>query len=166
LSDVVVFKSQIATAGDGAAVRDLEDPEPCGSFRAIECLAVTMNQQKDILDQVFCLRDVPEDPEGYGSDQASIASEKSCQSFSAALANLEHQDFVGNVGLDDVRLGRRIRILRKKRGWTQAEMAERVGIDRSLLADVERGKRNISILNLELIAIGLRVTLSQLLSRL
>jgi transcriptional regulator with XRE-family HTH domain len=31
-------------------------------------------------------------------------------------------------------------------------MAERVGIDRSFLADVERGKRNISILNLELIA--------------
>ena len=31
-------------------------------------------------------------------------------------------------------------------------MAERVGIDRSFLADVERGKRNISILNVELIA--------------
>jgi transcriptional regulator with XRE-family HTH domain len=65
-----------------------------------------------------------------------------------------------------VRLGTRISKLRKKRGWTQAEMAERVGIDRSFLADVERGKRNISILNLELIADGLRLTLSQLLSRL
>jgi transcriptional regulator with XRE-family HTH domain len=63
-------------------------------------------------------------------------------------------------------LGERIQKLRRKRGWTQAEMAERVGIDRSFLADVERGKRNISILNLELIADGLRVTLSQLLSRL
>ena len=30
-------------------------------------------------------------------------------------------------------------------------MAEKVGIDRSFLADVERGKRNVSILNLELI---------------
>jgi transcriptional regulator with XRE-family HTH domain len=45
-------------------------------------------------------------------------------------------------------------------------MAEKVGIDRSFLADVERGKRNISILNLDLIARGLRVSLSQLLSRL
>jgi len=45
-------------------------------------------------------------------------------------------------------------------------MAEKVGIDRSFLADVERGKRSISILNLELIADGLRLTLSQLLSRL
>ena len=62
------------------------------------------------------------------------------------------------------RLGERIRKLRKRRGWTQAEMAEKVGIDRSFLADVERGKRNISLLNLELIAIGLQVTLSRLLS--
>jgi transcriptional regulator with XRE-family HTH domain len=65
-----------------------------------------------------------------------------------------------------VRLGDRIRKLRKKRGWTQVEMAERVGIDRSFLADVERGKRNVSILNLELMAKGLKVSLSQLFSRL
>ena len=63
-------------------------------------------------------------------------------------------------------LGDRIRKLRKNRGWTQAEMAERVGIDRSFLADVERGKRNISILNVALIAKGLKVSLAQLLSRL
>lgn len=65
-----------------------------------------------------------------------------------------------------VDLGDRIRKLRKKRGWTQVEMAERVGIDRSFLADVERGKRNLSILNLDLIAKGLKVTLSRLMSRL
>ena len=54
----------------------------------------------------------------------------------------------------------------KKRGWTQVVMAERVGVDRSFLSDVERGKRNISILNVELIANGLKVSLSQLFSRL
>jgi len=32
-----------------------------------------------------------------------------------------------------------------KRNWTK-EMAEKVGIDRSFLADIERGKRNASIL--------------------
>lgn len=57
-------------------------------------------------------------------------------------------------------------MLRKKRGWTQVVMAERVGIDRSFLADVERGKRNVSILNVELMAKGLKVSLSQLFSRL
>ena len=63
-----------------------------------------------------------------------------------------------------IRLGERIRKLRKQRGWTQAEMAEKVGIDRSFLADVERGKRNVSILNLNLIALGLQISLSRLLS--
>jgi transcriptional regulator with XRE-family HTH domain len=61
-----------------------------------------------------------------------------------------------------VRLGDRIRNLRKARGWTQTVMAERVGIDRSFLADVERGKRNVSILNLEPIAKGFKVSLSRL----
>lgn len=65
-----------------------------------------------------------------------------------------------------IRLGARIRRLRKKRGWTQVEMAEKVGIDRSFLADVERGKRNVSILNLDLMSKGLKVSLAQLFSRL
>ena len=41
-------------------------------------------------------------------------------------------------------------------------MAERVGVDRSFLAGVERGKRNVSILNVSIIAKGLGVSLSQL----
>jgi transcriptional regulator with XRE-family HTH domain len=64
-----------------------------------------------------------------------------------------------------VRIGTRIKKLRLRRGWTQVVMAEHVGIDRSFLADVERGKRNISVLNLALIAEGLGVTLAKLLSR-
>jgi transcriptional regulator with XRE-family HTH domain len=65
-----------------------------------------------------------------------------------------------------MRLGERIRKLRKRHGWTQVVMAEKIGLDRSFIADVERGKRNISILNLEIVAKGFKVTLSQLLSRL
>lgn len=65
-----------------------------------------------------------------------------------------------------IQLGERIRRLRKRRGWTQVVMAERVGIDRSFLAEVESGTRNISILNLRLIAQGLEVSLSRLFSRL
>jgi transcriptional regulator with XRE-family HTH domain len=64
-----------------------------------------------------------------------------------------------------IRLGDRIRKLRKEKGWTQVVMAEKIGLDRSFIADLERGKRNISILNLSLIAEGLQKTLSQLLSR-
>jgi transcriptional regulator with XRE-family HTH domain len=65
-----------------------------------------------------------------------------------------------------IRLGDRIRKLRKNRGWTQVVMAEKIGLDRSFIADVERGKRNISILNLDIIAKGFKVSLSRLLSKL
>ncbi len=65
-----------------------------------------------------------------------------------------------------IRLGRKVRNLRLQRGWTQVELAEKLGLDRSYLADVERGKRNISVLNLELIAEGLGLSLSQLFSKL
>jgi transcriptional regulator with XRE-family HTH domain len=65
-----------------------------------------------------------------------------------------------------VRLGDRIQKLRKRRGWTQVVMAEKIGLDRSFIADVERGKRNISILNLDIIAKGLKLSLSRLLSKL
>ena len=56
-----------------------------------------------------------------------------------------------------IRFGRRLQKLRKQRRWTQAQMAERLGLDRSYLADAERGKRNISIVNLEIIARGFEI---------
>lgn len=60
-----------------------------------------------------------------------------------------------------VRLGRRIRELRKEKGWTQFEMAERTGIDRSYLAEVETGKIEICLRNLELIAQAFELELHQ-----
>jgi len=62
------------------------------------------------------------------------------------------------------RFGRRLRKLRKKQGWTQVQLAERFGLDRSYLADIERGKRNVSIVNLEIVATGFGLSVSQLLS--
>jgi hypothetical protein len=45
-------------------------------------------------------------------------------------------------------------------------MAEKIGLDRSFIADVERGKRNISILNLDIIAKGFKLSLARLVSKL
>ena len=64
-----------------------------------------------------------------------------------------------------IRVGARLRKLRKQRGWTQVQMAEKLGLDRSYLADVERGKRNISIVNLEIIAKGFGLSLSRILTK-
>lgn len=65
-----------------------------------------------------------------------------------------------------IRFGERVRSLRKRAGWTQVELAERLGLDRSYLADIERGRRNVSLRNLDLIAKGFGLTLSQFLSKL
>jgi transcriptional regulator with XRE-family HTH domain len=64
-----------------------------------------------------------------------------------------------------VRFGERVRALRKKQGWTLAEMAHRLGVDRSYLNEIELGKRNVCLLNLEVIANGLGLTMAQLFSR-
>ena len=60
-------------------------------------------------------------------------------------------------------LGRRIRQLRKSRAWTQAELAERAGLDTKYVGAIERGERNLSIDNVEKIAVGLGVEAAQLL---
>jgi transcriptional regulator with XRE-family HTH domain len=65
-----------------------------------------------------------------------------------------------------VRLGKRLRALRKEREWTQVYMAEVVGIDRSFISDLENGKKEICIRNLELLATAFEMTVSKLLSRL
>ncbi len=60
------------------------------------------------------------------------------------------------------KLGYRIRELRTKIGLSQEKFAQKIGMDRTYFASVELGKRNISIINLEKIADGLEVTLSEL----
>ena len=64
-----------------------------------------------------------------------------------------------------VRFGRRLRNLRLKRGWTQVQLAKRLGMDRSYLGDVERGKRNISSVKLDMIARGFGLSMAQLFAR-
>lgn len=57
------------------------------------------------------------------------------------------------------KIGVRIRELRKETGLSQEKFATKIGMDRTYFASVELGKRNISIVNLEKIAMGLNVSL-------
>lgn len=61
------------------------------------------------------------------------------------------------------RFGARLRELRRSRNMTQLEMAIAFGIDRSYISDVERGRKAISLPTLEVIALGMDVSLSTLL---
>lgn len=51
-----------------------------------------------------------------------------------------------------VKLGLRIKELRQKKGISQQELAYRSDLDRTYITQVENGKRNISIINIEKIA--------------
>ncbi len=71
---------------------------------------------------------------------------------------------VSNVGRDvSSRFGQRLRQMRRERNLTQLRMATSFGIDRSYISDVERGRKSISLPMLEVVALGLRVSLSDLL---
>ncbi len=60
------------------------------------------------------------------------------------------------------RLGKRIRELRLRTGLSQEKFALKIGMDRTYFASVENGKRNVAIVNIEKIANGLNVTLTEL----
>lgn len=60
--------------------------------------------------------------------------------------------------------GRRVRQLRRDCGISQEKFALKIEMDRTYLASVEAGKRNISLCNMTKIARGLDITLSDLLS--
>ena len=66
------------------------------------------------------------------------------------------------MGLDYVALGKRIRKLRKEKGMTQSELAERVKIETSNISHIERGVYKAGTNTLYEIAIAFGVTLNDL----
>lgn len=68
----------------------------------------------------------------------------------------------GAIQTITIDLGNRIRDLRMKSGLSQEKFALKIGMDRTYYASVESGKRNISIINIQKIANGLGVSLSEL----
>ncbi|MDR3575394.1 MAG: helix-turn-helix transcriptional regulator [Anaerolineaceae bacterium] len=58
--------------------------------------------------------------------------------------------------------GRRLTRLRKERGWSQEHLALESGLARSYLGGVERGQRNIALLNICRLADTLGVPLPHL----
>ena len=58
-----------------------------------------------------------------------------------------------------IKIGNRIKELRKELGLSQEKLANNCELDRTYVASVENGKRNISIINLEKIVKALNVSL-------
>lgn len=58
--------------------------------------------------------------------------------------------------------GKRLQSLRKQAGLSQEKFALYINMDRTYYASVEAGKRNISLINIEKIANGLGISISDL----
>lgn len=61
-----------------------------------------------------------------------------------------------------VRLGRRLHVLREKRGWSQAYLAEFAGIGRAHLSQIENGAVAARVDTVEALAQALEISLSEL----
>lgn len=60
------------------------------------------------------------------------------------------------------RFGTAVKFRREELGLTQEDLADRAGIHRTYLSDVERGTRNLSLVNIERLAAALSLKMSEL----
>lgn len=78
------------------------------------------------------------------------------------LARGRRQGFWGSGPDIRERFGFAVRTRREAPGLTQEDLAHRAGIHRTYLSDVERGGRNLSLVNIERLAEVLSLALSEL----
>jgi transcriptional regulator with XRE-family HTH domain len=63
------------------------------------------------------------------------------------------------------RFGLAVKLRREELGLTQEDLADKAAIHRTYVSDIERGARNVSLLNIERLAAALSLRISQLFER-
>jgi len=61
-----------------------------------------------------------------------------------------------------IKIGKRIREIRKAKGFSQEGFAYEVGLDRTYMGSIERGERNLAAINLIRISKALKVEVGEL----
>jgi transcriptional regulator with XRE-family HTH domain len=61
------------------------------------------------------------------------------------------------------RVGINIRSFREKKGWSQEELAFEADLHRAYIGQIERGEKNVGLVNLEKIAAALKINIKNLL---
>lgn len=63
-----------------------------------------------------------------------------------------------------IKFGERVREIRKKKGFSQEELADKADLHRTYIGMIERAEKNITLLNIEKIANALDVNIKELLA--
>ena len=61
--------------------------------------------------------------------------------------------------------GKRVQALREKKGWTQDELGKKANLHRTYVGSIERGERNVSLVNVEKIAQAFNTPVNSLLKK-
>jgi len=61
-----------------------------------------------------------------------------------------------------IKFGERLKKARQEKGLTQEQFAKICGLHKNYIGMVERGERNPSLINIEIIAKGLKISISDL----
>lgn len=61
--------------------------------------------------------------------------------------------------------GNNVRYWRKMRGFSQEELAEKCGLHRTYIGGIERGERNVALVNIVKLSTALDVSVSNLIER-
>lgn len=64
-----------------------------------------------------------------------------------------------------IRFGEKVREFRRQKGVSQEKLAELAGLHRTYVSSVERGERNVSLLNIAKLAGALQVPLDRLMPK-
>jgi DNA-binding XRE family transcriptional regulator len=85
----------------------------------------------------------------------------------SALADLSPLDYRHHGAMYkqiNVDFGKRLRQLRKKKGWTQRYMSMHIGLDLSYISDMENGKKAVCLPTLQDLSVAFGIPISQILS--
>ena len=61
-----------------------------------------------------------------------------------------------------IRFGKRVRMLRKEKGFSQEELAHKAQLHRTYIGMIERAEKNITLINIEKIANALETKIAKL----
>src|SRR6267378_2568972 len=87
-------RGEIATPLNRSLIGHVHNPRTRRAFRTVEDRALLLDKEKEVLDEIVCLRSVSEDPGRYAAHNSRIALEEKSECFLIALCNKCQQVFV------------------------------------------------------------------------